>query len=202
MERSTFTLDLKIKTMRVLKFTVAIIWTFLLISCGGSITQQPANSIGFGEIEKEIKSKFGENAYFTDLTIAYDKSIGNIISTTTTRAPQSLKMGQWNLTHGSWNQNSEVSLEVPDGSQAKDFMFQLNEQINLSKLGDLVEKSVNQLKTEKKLNNPVLSMAFVKFPKNGDISKANYTVMLQPESGGSSISFYYALNGDLINMEY
>ena len=32
-------------------------------------------------------------------------------------------------------------------------MFQLNDEINLSKFGELVEKSIKQLKSEKKLEN-------------------------------------------------
>ena len=121
---------------------------------------------------------------------------------TVTDNPESLKMGQWNQTQSTWKQNSEISLEVPQGSKAADFMFQLNEKINLTKLGELVEKSSLQLTAEKNIENPALHMAFVKFPKNGDISKAEYTVMLKPENGGTTFTFYYKLNGDLIKMDY
>ena len=178
-------------------FTIALLIT--LISCRGRTSKQPANAEGFGVIEKELKSKFGDDAYYTDLTITYNKSIGNIVTVTVTEAPESLKMGQWNSSQDIWKQNSEISLEVPQGSKAADFMFQLNEKINLTKLGELVEKSNNQLKIEKNIENAVLHTAFVKFPKNGDISKAEYTVMLKPENGGTTFTFSYKLNGELIN---
>ncbi len=189
--------------MKTLKCTAIVAMIVItLMSCGGSTSKQPADAEGFGAIEKEIKSKFGENAYYTDLSITYNKSIGNIISVTVTDNPESLKMEQWILTQDTWTQNSEITLEVPEGSKAADFMFQLNEKINLTKLGELVEKSSKQLTAEKSIENPTLSMAFVKFPKNGDIAKAEYSVMLKPENGGTSFTFYYKLNSDLIEMDY
>ena len=178
--------------------TIALIAAFT--SCGKSTDSTSAE--GFSAIEEEIKDKFGDNAYYTDLTITHNQSIGNIIGVTVTEAPESLKMGQWNLTQGNWRQNSDISLEVPQGSKAADFMFQLNDRINLSKLGDLVERSSKQLTAEKNLENPSLHMATIKFPKNGDVSKTEYLVMLQPEHGGTTFTFRYALNGDFIEMDY
>ena len=111
-------------------------------------------------------------------------------------------MGQWDLAQGAWTERSEITLEVPEGTKAADFMFQLNENINLSKLGGLVQKSIKQLTAEKDIENPILSIAYVKFPKNGDLSKVEYTVTLEPENGGTSFSFFYKLNGEFINMNY
>ncbi len=45
-------------------------------------------------------------------------------------------------------------------------------------------------------------MAFVKFPKDGDISKAEYSVSLKPENGGTTFRFYYTLDGELREMDY
>jgi len=188
--------------MKVLKFTLVLISTVILISCGGSSDMHTADEKGFAAIEKEIKNKFGDHSYFTDLTITHNNSIGNIIGVTVTDAPESLKMGQWNLTQGNWMQNSEISLEVPEGSKAADFMFQLNQKINLSTLGILAEKSSKQLETEKNIKNPILSIAYIKFPQNGDQAKTEYIVKLQPENGGATFTFSYKLNGDFINLNY
>lgn len=174
----------------------------LIFACSDSTSNQPATKDGFTQIEKELKSKFGENAYYTDLSITYNASIGNIIRVTVTEDPESLKMGQWNSTQGNWQQNSNITVEVPTGTKATDYMFQLGESISLSKLGELVEQSVQQLKDEKQLNNPTLSIAVLNFPDTGDISKAKYMINLQPEHGGSTFSFYYTLSGDLIKMDY
>lgn len=181
---------------------VVLIITTVLGSCGGSPSKQPATADGFASIQNDLKSEFGGDAYYTDLTIMYDESIGNSIATTVTDAPESLKMGQWTYSLGSWNQTSEVTLEIPDGTKAADFMFKLGEKISLQKLGELVENSKAQLKAEKDIDNPRLEMAFVKYPKNGDIKSAEYIVKLQPENGGTSFTFSYQIDGSLIEMDY
>lgn len=185
--------------MKLLAFSIAL--TTLLISCGG-ISKQEANSEGFSAIEKEIKNEFGEKAYFTDLTIGYHENIGNIVNVTVTGEPKSLKMGEWLNSQGVWKQNSELTLEIPEGTEAADFMFQLDDKINLSTLGKLIEKSKEQLKSEKSIENPRLELASIIFPDNGDVSKTEYLVNLQPENGGTTFRFRYQLSGELIKMDY
>lgn len=186
--------------MKKLKFTlIAVLSALTLASCGGGT--EAANAEGFGNLEKELKDKFGEDGYYTDLTISYIESIGNVVTVTATEDPESLKMGEWNLTNGEWKQNSEVTLEVPEGAKAADFMFQLGDQVNLSQLGGLVEKSIEELKKDKSID-PILSLAFVKFPKNGDLSSAKYAVKLEPKTGGTSFTYYYKLDGTFIEMDY
>jgi len=189
--------------MRNIKLLLTVITIFAFISCGSnSSDSQPATADGFLSIEKEIKSKFGDNAYYTDLTIVNNESIGNIIRVTVTDNPESLKMGEWVQSQNNWVQNSKVALEVPQGTKASDFMFQLNEKISLSKIGELVEKSSKELTAKKSLENPKLHMALINFPKNGNLSKTVYAVKLKPETGGTTFTFSYTLNGDLIKMDY
>ena len=186
--------------------TLSIVFVLLLVlqitSCSSSTHNQPATAEGFQNIENALKDKFGKDAFYTDLTITYNKSIGNIVGVTVTENPESLKMGQWNLTQDTWQQNSDITIEVPAGTKASDYMFQLGETISLSKLGALVEQSIQKLKDEKDIKNPILSIAGLNFPDNGDISKAQYVINLQPENGGTTFSFYYTLSGDLIKMDY
>ncbi|CAM1357963.1 hypothetical protein [Tenacibaculum xiamenense] len=189
--------------MKVSKYVFMLMLFALTFSCGKSMSKQSADKEGFTAIEKELKAKFGNNAHYTDLNISYDKSVGNMIGLTVTDAPETLKMGSYVFSeHTSWKQNSEVTIEIPKGTKAKDYMFQLDDKINLTKLGELVEKSKEQLTTDKDLKNPSFKMGFIKYPKNGDISKAEYIIKLEPQNGGTSFSFYYKLNGDLIKMDY
>jgi hypothetical protein len=185
-----------------LGYLFALLVIFKIVSCSGSTNNQPATVEGFKAIESELKDKFGQYAYYTDLTITRNESIGNIISITVTQAPESLKMGQWNLTQNTWKQNSDITIEVPEGTQAADYMFQLGEVISLSKLGGLVEQSIQKLKDEKDLKNPTLSMASLNFPDNGDINKAEYLINIKPENDDTTFRFYYKLNGDLIKKNY
>lgn len=188
--------------LKNLSIFFAILVATKLLSCSNDTSNQPANEAGFKAIETELKNKFGYNAYYTDLAISYDKSIGNMVMVTVTEDPQSLQMGQWNLSKDSWKQNSDITLQAPNGTKASDFMFQLDDKISISKLGALVEKSINQLKKEKNIDNPTLSIANVKFPKNGDLSKTEYAINLKPQNGGTTFSFYYTLKGELIKMDY
>ncbi|WP_040281606.1 hypothetical protein [Psychroserpens damuponensis] len=187
--------------MKTLKLLILVIIVRTLTSCGESGTQ-PATADGFLDIQNQIQNEFGDDAYYTDISIVYNEAIGNIVGVTVTKDPSSLKMGQWNQTQGVWQQNQDISLEVPSGTKAEDYMYQLNEQINLKKLGELIEKSIAQLKSEKSIDKPTLNMALVKFPENGDVSKTEYTVMLQPQHGGTTFTFRYDLKGTLINMNY
>lgn len=190
---------IKLKKVNLLLITLAVI---LFVSCSDRTHKQTATAEGFATIEKELKSKFGENAYYTDLSITYNESIGNIVAVTVSEVPESLKMEQWNVTQGSWKQNQDITIEVPFGSKASDFMFQLNNEINLSKLGRLVETSSKELTAQKNIENPTLHMAFVKFPKNGVLSKTEYLVILKPETGGTAFSFSYNIDEELIKMDY
>ncbi|WP_186754072.1 hypothetical protein [Echinicola salinicaeni] len=179
---------------------------FLLLTflnaCGSGASIQEANADGFLVIEEALKDQFGEDAYFTDLTISHRQSIGNIISVTVTSDPSSLKMGQWTQSNDSWTQTSDIRLEVPEGMNASDFMFQLGDPIDLGRLGDLVEKSKDKLEEEKEIQNPSLQMAIVKIPKDGVRSKIEYLILLQPENGGTTFTYSYDLNGNFISMDY
>lgn len=187
--------------MRIIRFILLIVLT-IVTSCRENSGKQLATIEGFSNIQKAIKNEFGDNAYFTDINIAHSASIGNIIGITVTKDPSSLKMGQWNQAQGVWKQNAEIFIDVPNGKKAADFMYQLDDKINLTTLGALIEQSKKQLQNEKNLNNPMLSTASIYFPKNGDISKTEYLVNFKPENGETTFRFYYKLNGELRKMDY
>jgi len=180
--------------------SVAVI-ALVLMSCDSLSSKQPENVSDFKKIEAELSSEFGNDAYYTDLSVMYIKGLGVTTSATVTKEPTSLKMGQWENSQG-WKQSSEISLELPEGTEAKDFMFQLKDKINLSNLGDCVEKSISHLKSEKKIEKPALHLASVSFPDNGDYSKADYLIMLKPENGGTTFTYTYSLDGELLNFRY
>jgi hypothetical protein len=191
----------KIEQMKRIKLSGIALSLMALVSCSGS-GNEAATADGFAEIEDGIKSEFGDDAYFTDLSVMYSESIGNTVSVTVTKDPESLEMGEWNQSQGAWTQTSDVSLEIPPGTKAADFMYQLGGEISLKELGGLIEKSKKQLTDEHELENPRLSIASVIFPDDGDISKAYYSINLEPEHGGTTFRFYYELNGELQSMDY
>lgn len=181
---------------------IVCITTLLFMACSDNLSQQPTTAKGFSAIEQELKSKFGEDAYYTNLSVIHNETIGNTISVTVAQDPESMKMEEWNVVQNNWKQSSDIVIEVPQGTKATDYMYQLGDNINLTKLGGLVETSTQKLKDMKNLKNPKLSIASIKFPKNGDVSKAEYLVTLEPEHGGTAFSFFYTLDGNLIKMDY
>jgi len=181
---------------------IAIALLSLMFSCGGSISGEPATAEGFANIETALNDKFGENASYTQISILHDNSYGNMMTVTVTDDPESMKMGEWNQTQGTWTQTSEVFLEVPEGTKAADFMFQLDDAINLSTLGKLVEQSKETLSKDKPIENPHMAMATIKYPDNGDRNKMKYMVDLEPENGGTNFYYYYTLSGELDSKSY
>lgn len=185
--------------MKSIRIITSLLIASFFYACS---TSTGASKDDFLSIETQMKSEFGDNAYYSDLVITFDKVIGTSISKTVTDNPESLKMGEWSMSQGTWNQTAEITLELPKGTKATDFMFQLKDDLSLKLLGELAEKSKEKLKAEKEIENPVLTMAFVKFPDNGERSKANNVIKLEPETGGTSFSFFYDLNGKFIEMDY
>ncbi|WP_321285820.1 hypothetical protein [uncultured Sunxiuqinia sp.] len=78
--------------MKVLKLVSIVTIITLFIFCGNSTSNESPDKKGFSAIEQNIKNEFGKDAYFTDLTITYNKASGNIIGVTVTKEPASLKM--------------------------------------------------------------------------------------------------------------
>ena len=109
---------------KIYKVTLLLFSLLLLSSCGGNSSNQEATAAGFSEIENQIKEKFGKDAYYTQLSIMHDKTIGNIITLTVTDKPESLQMSEWTQSQNNWNQTSEVTIEIPEKTKGTDFMFQ------------------------------------------------------------------------------
>lgn len=64
---------------KVLITLISLTSVLILTSCGNGISEQKATASGFSTIENQIKERFGEDAYYTDLSITYNEAIGNII---------------------------------------------------------------------------------------------------------------------------
>lgn len=188
--------------MKISKIPILIATVALLVSCGGGGNNAPHTAAGFTTIENELKNKFGQDAHYTSIHISHDENIGNMVALTVAEDPESMKMEEWTFAQNSWNQTSDVTIEVSEGTKAADYMFQLDDTINLTKLGGFIEQSSTKLSEEKDIENPALYTALVKFPRNGDISDMEYSITMKPENGGTSFYFDYALDGTLIKMDY
>ncbi len=191
--------NLKGKIMKIMKkLLLVVLITIFISSCNSKLS---FDAKGFEGVEENLKSKFGDNAFYTELSITYVEQVGTIITTTVTKDPSSLKMESWNFSNSSWSQTADVTLEL-SGGKAQDFMFNLNEEVDLSKLGELVESSIKKLKEEKDISAVVLNITSIMAPDDGDKSKMNYFIQLKPENGGTDFTFVYNLDGTLEKFDY
>ena len=179
---------------RLAAMVVALV---VLTSCAGNFTQDVA---GFEKIQSVLKSKFGDKAYYTNLMVTYDKSVGTIILVTETSQPESLTMEEWQYMKGAWAKRSDVTLEVSDGV-ATDFMYQLSGKYDLKNVGALVEKSIRKLEEEKKIKNAKVTIVSMDTPDDDSADETKIMISLEPESGGTSFTYFYNLDGELFTAD-
>lgn len=170
------------------------------LSCNSKITSIDSTE-SLKDLKEILKDKFGENAYYTGLNIS-NSDYGPIVNVSQTDTPSSLKMTEWNLYNGDWNQTSDVILEISDNTKAKDFMFQLNKIIDFDIIIKIVEEAKNKVIEEKKIAEVVVQNININAPKDGDFSKMNYFITINPKSGGTNFNFWYQMDGTLSRFDY
>jgi hypothetical protein len=160
------------------------------------------NAEGFAKIQDDLKSKFGNDAYYSDISVIYSPGDGITLKVTVTKDPASLKMEEW--IHSSsvgWKQTADVSIEIPEDTDAKVFMYQLAGKFDLKKIGELVEQSAQKLADEKQIKGAVLHTA-VLHTADRPASEMDIYIAMEPENGGTSFNFHYDLDGNLTSFDY
>lgn len=178
--------------MKSITYLILFMTTFLICSCNTeSITPDEK---GFTQIEKDLKNKFGENAFYTDFSLESKLSEGNVINVTVTKDPSSLKMKGYENIKGDWEQTSEVSLELEKGA-IENYMFTLNNDVSIAKMGSLIEISSEKLKKEKGVADVSLVIASVEASVNGQKDEMTYCIKLKSEDN-NHYSFSYDIDGE------
>ncbi len=153
------------------------------------------------ELKKELISEFGENAYYTKLSIS-NADYGSIVGVSQTDKPSSLKMTEWNYFNGSWDQISDVTLELSSGSKAEDFMFQLNKVIDFEIMAKVVEESKKKIIEEKGIAKVRVENININAPNDGDFNSMKYFITISPIDGGTDFNFWYNMDGTLSKFDY
>ncbi|MDR2120435.1 MAG: hypothetical protein LBP64_06140 [Tannerella sp.] len=177
---------------------------FFATSCGSSGYTPDAE--GFAKIQNDLQSKFGSDAYYTQVNVVNvtgnRPGSGIAINLTVTKDPASLKMEEWAYSSvGGWKQSAEVTVEVPEGTDAKEFMYQLTGTLDLKKIAELVEQSAKKLEEEKQIKGAVLDMLTLN-TGNRPASSMTIGIFMQPENGGTDFRFRYDLDGNLTSFDY
>lgn len=175
---------------------------FLVTSCGPNPSKYSQDGEGFAKLQEDFKAKFGANAYYTDIAIAFtpgdSHGSGLGFTVTVTNDPASLKMQEWVYSsYTNWRNTADVTLEIEDDSAPEEFMYQLGEKFSLRKVGELIEQSKKKLAEEKQIENAVLNLATMKTPDDDSASETRIVIMLKAENDGTTFTFYYDLDGNL-----
>jgi hypothetical protein len=158
---------------------------------------------GISKIASSLDNEFGKNASYTDVTLSYAKGIGTTISATGTKDPTSVKLLSKQKVNGSWQNVSEVTLEIDGDARPADFMFTLNDVQNLKKVPEMIKTSIEKIKKEKNFD-VVAEHVSVKAPEriNSADDKPEYNINLRPETGGTSFIMIFDSQGNFQKMVY
>ncbi|MDL2319927.1 hypothetical protein LJC45_02205 [Alistipes sp. OttesenSCG-928-B03] len=170
-------------------------------SCGGGKSKYTQDAAGFEKLGGDLQSKFGADAYYTNLGIVNDSNGGFVINLTVTKDPSSLKMEEWVMSAGSWRQTADVTLQV-EGADPADFMFQLGKDVDMKKFGTMVEEAKAKVTEVANIEGLKLNLATVNTPDDEDKSGLRYMIDIKPEHGGTSFYFNYDAQGELISFDY
>jgi hypothetical protein len=179
---------------------------FLVTSCGSSSSKYTPDAAGFAKIQDDLKSKFGDDAYYSGINIVYvtgnAPGSGITLNVSVTKDPASLSMEEWSYSsYGGWRQTADVTIEVAEGVDVKEFMYRLAGKFDLKKAGELVELSAKKLADEKQIKNAVLQTALLN-PGSRPASSTEIYIAMKPENGGTTFSFRYDLDGNLTSFDY
>ena len=169
-----------------------------VISCA---TKLEPNKAGFEKLQTELVSKYGADAYYTDLQMTLTAESEVSVLVTETKDPASLKQEQWlRYGGGEWEKQADVAFTV-EGAEAQSFMFQLNKEVSLSTMSDLLEKSKLQLEKEKQVKEPIfISVAISsKHQMNSKETGIFYYITLLDATSQKDYRFVYDLKGNAVS---
>ena len=184
--------------MLCLKYLSLIIISFLFFSCKSGFEH---NRLGMEKLDKELKDEFGVETWYTSIEIENAGSSDDVITIDQTTDPNSLKQEQWVQFHGIWEKKANITLSI-EGAEPKSFMFQLDKEISLGKLGELMESSIKSL-TEKNIKDAKVVLAQIKASNqmNNKQDGIYYSISLKSETAGKSFRFIYDTKGNLKTLD-
>lgn len=183
---------------KVTRLFCALGAAMVLFSCKNTDYQDAAT---ITELKNELQSKFGKEAYYTNISVTNSKT-GSVVGVSQTSDPASLKMSDWTKVQGFWKETAEVSLEVSEGVNPADFMFKLGEKVDLDLVGKLIDQSKEKVISEKKIKDVFVKYIGINAPNDGDFSRMSYSINIEPKGGGTTFTFLYNLDGSLRNFSY
>jgi hypothetical protein len=176
--------------------TLFLAGILLTASCKSGFEHSKA---GMERLSEGLVAKFGAATYYTDIEFLSKPGSDDIVMVTETNEPASMKQEQWlQYSGGEWEKQADVHFTA-DGADPKAFMFQLNKEVSLSKMGDLLEAAKAQLLKDKQVKAPVFVSAVVKSNNKMNSKEGGifYYIILNDNIGKRDYQFVYDLQGNL-----
>ena len=184
--------------MSSLKAKLSVVICLFLFSCKSGFEH---NKAGMEQLNKELIDEFGANAWYTSIELENSGSSSDIITVDQTNDPNSLKQEQWSQFHGFWEKKANITLSI-EGAEPKSFMFQLDKEVSLPKLGELMVQAKSLLSDKKQFKDGEVVLAQVKARNqmNNKEEGIYYTISVKSKAAGKSFLFVYDINGALKNI--
>lgn len=193
--------------MKLLSKLLALFSIALVFSCGGSLGNAPVfdSKESVNKFITLLNEKFTPEAGYMQVIVTYDKQIGNTVIVQATKDINSNKVEEWVYTSGVWQQKSEITMEVPEGTTPADFMFQLKD-VGMANLADMVTKAKTKVTTEKEIKEVICTTASFTMPdrrqSEDKLDDINRSITIAPENGGTNFNCFFDPNGEILDMSY
>jgi hypothetical protein len=181
--------------MQMPKLIIVILFSLFIFSCKSGFEH---NKVGMEKLNKELKEEFGAETWYTSVELVNSGGSDDIVTIDQTKDPNSLKQEQWSQFHGFWEKKADITLSI-QGAEPKSFMFQLDKEVSLGKLGELMERSKKQLQDEKKIDDSEVVLAQIKASNKMNTKQEGlyYSISLQSKKTGKNYNFVYGMDGNL-----
>lgn len=179
-------------------YTTISVAALSLVACKGNYEH---NAAGFKELNEELKSKFGAEAYYTiiNMSAAGDETMGYTVFVDKTDSLDDIRQERWVLDGGSWMSGGFANMQV-DRNNPNDYKFQLDKEVKVELLGQLITDSKAAFIAENKGDKPVMKLAQVNTNTTvtDEKTKYRYTVKLAQSGTNDEHSYTYDRDGKLI----
>lgn len=174
------------------KLILMFLFSLCMFSCKSGFEH---NRTGMEKLNKELKEEFGADAWYTSIELVNSGGSDDVVTIDETKDPNSLKQEQWSQFHGFWEKKADITLSI-QGAEPKSFMFQLDKEVSLSKLGELMELSKKKLKEEENIGDAEVVLAQIKASNKMNTKQEGlyYSISLQSKKSGKSYNFVYDID--------
>jgi hypothetical protein len=183
------------KQMQTLKLIIAFFICVFISSCKSGFEY---NRAGMEKLNGELKKEFGAETWYTSIVLENSGGSDDVVTIDETKDPNSHKQEQWSQFHGFWDKKADITLSI-QGAEPKSFMFQLDKEVSLARLGDLMEQSRKQLSAEKKIDDGLVTLAEIRASNKMNTKQDGiyYSIVVESKKAGKSFNYVYDLSGKL-----